>query len=148
MKKFDFEELRNPEKILEWLSPYTSHEHLADIKKVSLEKYLAVAPDVYVMASMLRSIMLRAIEQKEFAELGEKEQVKPWSQLSEEEKISEAPLRKQYLKGLRAGHDSGMIELCNRIVLAARQDLDRYRLENPEYDPDLVVDGRDLPDVE
>jgi hypothetical protein len=143
----------DPQPIMAWLYRYTGHEHLGvDIKEVSLEKYLAVAPDVYVLGAMLQSVLLRAQEQKEFAELGDDEKLpfKPYSQLTEAEKNDEAEQakRKIYLAGMRKGHDQALIELANRITYAARDLLDQYRLENPEYDPALVVDETALPEID
>lgn len=142
VNRAQYEEKIDPEKILGWLMPYVGHEHLMDIKKApSLEKWLAIAPDIYVVVSMLQSVLLRAAEQKMFASYGdEDEKITPWNELTEEQKISEAPIRKAYMQGMRRGRDSAMVEMANRITAAAREQLDRYRLENPEYDPALVVD--------
>lgn len=138
----EYQELCDPEKILEWLVPYWSHEHLADIKSVSLDKYLAVAPDLYVVVAMLRVVLGVAIEQKAMAEYEEKKlPFKPYNELTEQEKIDQVEIRKYYLEGYQAGRDSAMIELANRITVAARRELDRYRLKNSEYDPKLVVDS-------
>jgi hypothetical protein len=143
VNRSEYEEKCNPEAIWKWLVPHISHEHLMDIKKApSVEKYLAIAPDVYVMTSMIQAVLQVSREQKAFGQYGQEDEpkVKPYSELTEEEKISEAPLRKMYLAGLRAGRDSAMIEMSNRIMIAMRTQLDQYRLENPEYDPTLVVD--------
>jgi hypothetical protein len=138
-----YQERINPEVLQKWLAPYIGHEHLMDIKEApSVEKYLAVAPDIYVMAAMLRSMLSVAAEQKSFGEYGIEEapKVQPWSELTEEEKISQKEVRNAYMAGLRAGRDRAMIEMANRITHAARENLDRFRLENPEYDPALVID--------
>lgn len=140
MNTQEYQEKCNPEKIRMWLAPYTGHEHIMDIKTAPcLEKYLAVAPDIYVMAAMLQSILSVTTEQKEFGEygLGEEERkklFKPYNELTEDEKTeAEMEKRKIYMTGLRAGRDSALVEMANRVVLAARQPLDDYRLENPEY---------------
>lgn len=133
----------DPDVIKKWLITYIGHEHLADIKQVSLEKYLAVAPDVYVLAAMLQSVLRVAEEQREYGEYGQEDyslKLRPWNELTAEEKISELELRKYYLAGMRAGRDSACIEMSNRITYAARQRLNEYRLENPEFDPAQVVD--------
>ena len=144
-----YEELTDPDGIMNWLRPYIGHEHLMDIKAAtSLEKYLAVAPDIYVMASMLQTMLMRAAEQKQLGKYGDDEKIKPWNELTEEEKISEAPARKAYMQGLRRGRDSALVEMANRVTIAARLELDRYRLENPEYDPALVLDEPTNTDVE
>jgi uncharacterized protein YnzC (UPF0291/DUF896 family) len=141
MDRAEYQELINPEAIFKWLERYRGHEHLADIKKVSLEKFLAVAPDPYVMAAMLSSVLRQAQEQKMFAEYGkDEEKIKPYNELTEEEKVAQAAERKAYMRGLRAGRDTAMIEMANRITAAARQQLNNYRLKNSEYAPALVVD--------
>ena len=142
MNREQYEEKINPEKIHDWLKTYVGHEHLMDIKTApSLDKWLAIAPDVYVAVAMLRSVLLRAAEQKMFASYErDDEKITPWNELTEEQKISEAPIREAYVQGMRRGRDLAMVEMANRIVAAARKELDRYRLENPEYDPALVVD--------
>lgn len=144
MNRAEYEELIDPEKIFDWLLRYTGHEHLADIKSVSLEEYLAVAPDVYVVTAMLRSALRVAEEQKMLAESGKDEEarLKPYNELTEQEKIEQAEIRKAYLAGMRAGRDTAMIEMANRVTLAARRELDSYRLKNSAYDPALVVDRR------
>lgn len=142
-----YEEKSSPESIMAWLSRYIGHEHLMDIKAApSLEKYLAIAPDVYVMASMLQGMLMRAAEQKQMGEYGKDEEssFKPWNELTEEEKISEAPLRRAYMEGLRRGRDQALIEMANRVTMAAREQLDRYRLENPEFDPEKIIFDSDL----
>lgn len=147
MDRKQYDELRDPRKIMEWLTPYIGHEHLMDIKEApSLEKYLAVAPDQYVMAAMLQSMLMRAAEQREFGEYGakEEEKIKPWGKLTEEEKISEAPIRKAYMDGCRRGRDLALIEMANRITMAAREQLDRYRLENPVFDPEEIISDSPL----
>lgn len=152
MDRQEMIEKRDPEKIMKWLAPYIGHEHLGfDLKdpEVSLEKYLAVAPDVYVMSSMLQAILMTAAEQKMLAEYGKEAlPFKPYSELTAEEKTPEELKRREiFIAGMRAGRDTAMIEMANRITMAARMQLDDYRLENSEYDPALVVDERDLPEV-
>jgi hypothetical protein len=147
----EYQDKCDPEKIFKWLTRYVGHEHLGvDIKEVSLEKYLAVAPDIYVLASMLQSMLVIAAEQKQMGEYGVETEkpIKPWSELTEEEKISQVEVRKSYLAGLRRGRDMALVEMANRVTYAARGNLDRYRLENPEYDPELVVDEAALPEVD
>lgn len=152
MNHAEYEEKTNPGPLLEWIFQYVGHEHLADIKAApSIEKYRAVAPDIYVMAAMLHAAVGVAMEQKTFGEYGVKnyeKPIKPWNSLTEEEKISEKPIREAYMDGLRHGRDSAMIEMANRITMAVRQQLDDYRLENSEYDPKLVVDEHDLPELD
>lgn len=150
MNRAEYEDLCDPKKIMKWLRPYIGHEHLADIKEVSLDKYLAVAPDVYVMASMIQTMLLRAAEQKTFGEYGDDEEksMKSWNTLTDKEKISQREVRAAYMAGRRRGRDMAFVEMANRITIAARQDLDKYRLENPEYDPELVVDESTLPELE
>lgn len=143
MDRQEFKEKCDPDKIREWLMRYIGHEHLGyDIKKVSLEKYLAVAPDVYVLAAMLQSVLSVAEEQRAMGEYGKDDALpfKPYSELTDEEKISQAPERRMYMEGLRRGRDMALIEMSNRIISAARGKLDEYRLENSAYDPAKVVD--------
>src|SRR6188768_4250300 len=111
MDRKTYEEQANPEAIMKWLMRYIGHEHLMDIKEApSLEKFLAIAPDEYVMASMLQSMLMVAAEQKSMGEYGkDDDKLKPWAELTEEEKISEAPMRQAYLAGLRAGRGSALI---------------------------------------
>lgn len=150
MNYAEYQKKCDPEEILNWLIRYTGHGHLIDIKQVeSLEKYLAVAPDVYVMAAMLNSILRVVAEQKELAEFTRNENpVKPWNDLTEEEKITEKPLREQYAAGMRRGRDIATIEMANRITRAARENLDNYRLENSEYTPEKVLDDSAIREVD
>lgn len=109
--------------IRSWLQPWIGHEHLMDIKEApSLEKYLAVAPDIYVIAALASQAVFQATIIQSDAEAALK-----WA---EAHNGSQAFIAQK----------QGELYAANRILRGIREELDRYRLENSEYDPKLVVD--------
>lgn len=114
--------------IRKWLSPWIGHEHIMDIKQApSIEKFRAVAPDIYVLGALASQAVFKATILQ-----SEAENSLAWA---EKNNGSQAFIAQKH----------GELYAANHILRGMREVLDEYRLENPEYDPELVVDEASLP---